>query len=148
MYTRFKEYSDIIPYDPYSICQTTMYYIENFSKHDVVNKNILEELVRYIDSITYAHFKIDEYIHFEDNNCIDPICLITVLWNYGSSYLNQKFEQSIEIYGSDFVLESKQVSTITDFLNYIFEQNKMEYHFTKKEVLEKVQAQYFKSKAL
>lgn len=97
---QFEEYNGKnLPYSAMSVCYALLncartYATESLDVDDIENSvrdHILADFINYIGVITTKDFQIQtrDFYHVKENSiAVEPNLLLTVLWNYGSYFLN------------------------------------------------------------
>lgn len=149
---QFEEYNGKnLPYSAMSVCYALLncartYATESLDVDDIENSvrdHILVDLINYIGVITTKDFQIQtrDFYHVKEN-CIavEPNLLLTVLWNYGSYFLNllHPHYQKISSLEQAQLLGKEDIRVIQSFMNDIANRNQIDRSFSKEEIYQRV----------
>lgn len=148
----FEEYQEPnLPYSTASICYALLncartYATESLDVDDIENcvrDQILVDVINYIATITAIDFQVqtrDFYHPKEECLAIDSNLLLTILWNYGSYFLNllHPHYQRISSLEQEQLLAKEDVRVIQSFINDIAVRNQIERIFSKEEIYQRV----------
>lgn len=148
---QFEEYKQSnLPCSAMSVCYHLLncareYATESLDVDDIENSTrdaVVVDVLNYIGAITTKDFQVESRDLYRDKErCpeIDGNMVVTVLWNYGSYFLNilhphyQRASSAVQ----EQLLGKEDIRVLQSFLNDVSRQHKIDRKFSKEEIYQR-----------